>query len=84
MRAFFAVVLLCLLGIALGYGIAVERLRRAPWNSAHDEAGWDDSARNRSSNEPAPKVVVEQPEYDLGKIDLETTHPQIPKLRIRV
>jgi len=44
-----------LLGIALGYGIAVQRIRMAVWNPALDQGGLDEAVPNRPSHEPAPK-----------------------------
>ena len=68
MKSFIAIGLMCLLGIALGIGIAMTRVRMMPWDPALDQ-GWNEGAPNGRSPELVPKVVVDDSECNLGNVE---------------
>jgi hypothetical protein len=57
MKSFLAIVLIVSLGVALGIGVAAQRIRTMPWNPALDQGGWDEEAPKHPTNEAAPKAV---------------------------
>jgi hypothetical protein len=71
MRSFFGLLLVVLLGIALGVGIAVTRHRTTPWDPRLDEGvKKPDAAKPAPATELAPKVVVDSADFDFGSVDI--------------
>ncbi len=70
MRTTFLALLAILLGIALGIGVALLRIRAAPWKPDVDRTAAGAAAPIRRPDEPAPKVVVDQSRYDFGTLDM--------------
>jgi hypothetical protein len=56
MKKFFAIILVILLGIALGVGVAALRIKTATWNPAADEAGQNAKPARTEGGKPATKV----------------------------
>ena len=85
MRSILAILLIILLGIALGVGVAALRIRTASWNPTLDQSGRDARPSNTKGGKPAPKVTVDKTDFDLGalgsKIALQSKLAQVPKLR---
>ncbi len=73
MKAVFAIVLTILLGIALGIGVAVLRVKMRPWNRQGDEGTAAATSVAPPPNAPAPKVSVAETEYKFGTLDLQAT-----------
>ncbi|MEN6406304.1 MAG: DUF1573 domain-containing protein [Thermoguttaceae bacterium] len=60
--------LVILLGIALGVGVAQFRLRRAVWDPQSVQSV--DMPVQKKVTGPVPKVVVDQPDYAFGALDM--------------
>jgi hypothetical protein len=72
MRTFLLTVSAIVLGVALGAGIAVLRIRSLPWDSAGDEGeAQAPVAKATPPKGPAPKVVATETEFDFGARDME-------------
>jgi hypothetical protein len=56
MKKIFAIFLIILLGIALGVGVAILRIKTATWNPAADERGQDAKPSRTEGDKPAAKV----------------------------
>jgi hypothetical protein len=70
MKSTLAIVLVILLGVALGVGTAELRIRLAPWDRKLDESVEKTPPAPSRSRELTPKVVVDQPDYDFGTLDI--------------
>ena len=57
MKKVFAFLLIILLGIALGVGMATLRIKAAPWNPALDEGEPAPGPPSKSGDTPATKVA---------------------------
>jgi len=57
MRKILAILLIILLGVALGIGVAALRIRTASWNPTLDKGGQDARPSNTEGGKPAPKVA---------------------------
>jgi hypothetical protein len=69
MKTFLGVVLATILGVATGAGVAVWRIAVAPWDG--DPGGMQRATPAvMPPDGPLPKVVVDQEEYEFGKIDI--------------
>jgi hypothetical protein len=73
MRTTLLALLAVLLGVALGAGTAVWRIRLAPWDSRRDESAPSTSAAAPAVKEPQPKVVVDATEYSFGTLDVASS-----------
>jgi len=73
MRTIFVIGVILLLGIALGAGAAVLRIRTTPWNPDIDQSSSDGAASVSWPDGPAPKVVVTETEFDFGALDMAST-----------
>ncbi len=73
MKSIFAVVLLILLGIALGIGSAVLRIKVRPWNPPRDEGVATVATAAPRPRGPAPRVSVEQTEYAFGTLGVQAS-----------
>ena len=74
MRTLLLVTLAVVLGVALGAGTAVLRIRTRPWNPKLDEGVKKATAASKSPpSGPAPKAVVDKAEYDFGTRDIEAS-----------
>ena len=70
MRTLLLVLFSVVLGVALGFGIAVVQLRMTPWNPKFDEGGAAAVAASvPHSPEGTSKVEIDRTEYDFGAID---------------
>lgn len=69
MKTFLAVVLASILGVAAGAGIAAWRIAVAPWDGDPGGTRAGTPAATPPSG-PAPKVVVDQEEYEFGLLDI--------------
>jgi hypothetical protein len=72
MKTFFAILLVVLLGIALGIGTATLRIRLTPWNSKPGE-GSDARGGTAKPGGPTPKAVVKDAAFDFGTLDIESS-----------
>jgi hypothetical protein len=70
MRTTLLVLLAVLLGIALGVGVALLRIKRAPWTPDVDRGGSASAPAAVRPDDPAPKVMVEKSRYDFGTLDI--------------
>jgi hypothetical protein len=71
MKKVLAILLIVLLGIALGVGVATLRLRSAPWNPVPDE-GEPATGPSSTSGKPATKVAqFSRPAVVAGFDDVE-------------
>ena len=67
MRLSLAIVLAVLVGIAVGVGMAVWRMRQEPWNGSPTGSSPDSAVpKAAAAGTPAPKVVVDQEEFNFG------------------
>ena len=57
MKKILAILLIILLGVALGVGIATLRIRTASWNPAFDEGGQDARPSNTEGGKPGPRLT---------------------------
>ncbi len=73
MKTNLAMVLVILLGIGLGSGVAVLRIKTTPWNPQRDESAATAAGGAAPSHGPAPKVVVERTEYQFGTLAMQAT-----------
>lgn len=74
MKTLLLVTLAVVLGVALGAGTAVLRIRTRPWNPALNEGAKKTAAAVKAPVEgPSPKVVVDKAEYDFGTRDIEAS-----------
>lgn len=71
MRTLLFVLLVVVLGVTLGIGTAVLRIRMTPWNPASDESVKTVTVVESPPSGPAPKVVVDKAEYDFGALDIQ-------------
>jgi uncharacterized protein YneF (UPF0154 family) len=62
MRTILAIVLIILLGIALGVGVATLRIRATPWKPPRDD-GQDARPLSSQSGQPAHNVVIDQTRF---------------------
>jgi hypothetical protein len=70
MRLYVAIVLAVLCGVAVGAGTAFWRLRQVPWSGDPvDSAPRPPERPAGGPRGPAPKVAVDQEEYDFGAMD---------------
>ncbi len=70
MRAFLFVTSTLLLGAALGSGVAVWRIKSAPWNPKFDESSQRQSKPASSAQtQSAPKALVPAYEHDFGLVE---------------
>ncbi len=70
MRLSLAIFLAILVGVAVGTGTAFWRMRQVPWNGQPVESSPGSAIPEAPGpGEPAPKVVVDQEEYDFGTMD---------------
>ena len=72
MKTALAVALVILLGIALGIGAAMLRIKSAPWNPALDERIETSAAAASLPSGPKPKAVVDQTEFNFGALDIQS------------
>jgi len=70
MRIFLLTLLTLSLGIALGVGAAVVRVRTSPWDPQRDESVVSEEPALPPPGAPVPKVVVPETSYDFGALDL--------------
>lgn len=72
MKSFFGLVLVILLGVALGVGIAISRQRAAPWDPRLDEGVKKPDAivKPAPTSDKASKVVVDNANFDFGSVDI--------------
>ncbi len=73
MRTLLLVTLAVVMGVALGVGTAVLRVRTAPWDPKLDETVESEPELTLPAEGPAPKVVVDKTEYDFGTVDIEAS-----------
>ena len=57
MRKILAILLIIVLGIALGIGVATLRIRTASWNPTLDEGGQDARPSNTEGGKPPAKLT---------------------------
>ncbi len=69
MRVFLAIILAVAVGAALGTGLAVWRIRQAPWIGVPVNQGQTASVAPTKSASNSPRVVVDEEEYDFGVMD---------------
>ncbi len=70
MRLSLAIVLAVLCGVAVGTGAAFWRMRQVPWDGDPIDPGQRPPALPVAARgQPAPKVAVDQEEYDFGTMD---------------
>jgi hypothetical protein len=72
MKTLSLTALAIVLGIALGVGTAVLRIKHSPWNPNRAEIAETKKGPTKSEpgKGPAPKVVVDQLEYSFGTVDI--------------
>jgi hypothetical protein len=70
MKAFLAALLATILAVATGAGIAALRITVCPWNRGDVEGAGLVPPPVPPTDGTAPKVVVDQEEYEFGKMDL--------------
>lgn len=71
MRTLLFVVLVVALGVALGIGTAVLRVKTTAWNPEADESPKTAPAAESPPSGPTPKVVVDKSEHDFGALDIQ-------------
>ena len=69
MRTLFIAVLSIVAGVALGFGIAVVRVRMTPWDARFDEGSETAASPSPHAAKPTPKAVIDRTEYDFDTID---------------
>jgi hypothetical protein len=57
MKKVFAILLIVLLGVALGVGMATLRIKAAPWNPGLDQGEPAAAPPSKSGDKPAMKVA---------------------------
>jgi hypothetical protein len=57
MKKVFAILLIIVLGIALGVGLAILRIRSTPWNRASDEGEPAAGASSQTGDRPGTKAA---------------------------
>jgi len=57
MKKILAILLIILLGVALGVSVATLRIRTASWNPALDEGGQDARPPSTEGGKPEPKLT---------------------------
>jgi hypothetical protein len=72
MKTTLLALLAILLGIALGIGVALLRIKAAPWTPDLDR-DHGEAAPVGQPAEPAPKVVIDKISYDFGTLDIAST-----------
>jgi len=70
MRTFLFSIIVIFLGIAAGVCLGHYRLKPAPWQPPNQHPQKNEPPPSTAEAAPAPKVVVEQPVYDFGKLDV--------------
>ena len=71
MKTLLFVALTIVLGVALGIGTAVLRIRTTPWNPNSNESVKTTTAAEPRSRGPMPKVAVDRVEYNFGALDMQ-------------
>ncbi len=71
MKTLIAIFLAVILGIALGVATAALRIANAPWMGNPPVTVDKSPAAPAQPSQPAPKLVVENPKYDFGSMDID-------------